>query len=138
MKKITTLAFFLLCFFSLKAQTRVEALVPAHDPVMIKDGNTYYVFCTGFGITVYSSPDMKTWTRRAPVFAKAPQWAVDAIPGFRGHIWAPDISYHNGKYYLYYAVSAFGKNTSCIGLAVNKTLDSTSADYHWQDLGKVI
>ena len=23
---------------------------PVHDPVMIKQGATYYVFCTGFGI----------------------------------------------------------------------------------------
>lgn len=112
--------------------------IPAHDPVMIKQGNTYYMLCTGFGVTVYSSTDMKNWKQRSPVFDKAPEWAVQAVPGFNGHIWAPDISYHNGKYYLYYSVSAFGKNTSCIGLAVNKTLDSTSADFKWEDLGKVI
>lgn len=111
---------------------------PVHDPVMIKQGNTYYVFCTGFGITVFSSSDMKSWKREKPVFDKAPEWAVKAIPGFRGSIWAPDISFHNGKYYLYYATSAFGKNTSCIGLAVNKTLDISSADFKWQDMGKVI
>jgi len=115
-----------------------EVRIPAHDPVMIKQGDTYYMFCTGFGITVYSSPDMKNWKRRNPVFSKAPEWAVAAIPGFRGHIWAPDISFHNGKYYLYYAVSAFGKNTSCIGVATNKTLDSASVDYKWEDQGKVI
>lgn len=38
----------------------------------------------------------------------------------------------------YYFVSAFGKNTSCIGLAVNKTLDTTSANYRWVDMGKKI
>src|SRR5215210_9295110 len=68
---------------------------PVHDPVMIKQGDTYYLFCTGFGIAVWSSKDLKTWRKEAPVFAKAPQWAVDTIPRFRGHIWAPDISYHN-------------------------------------------
>ena len=92
----------------------------AHDPVMIKQNNTYYVFCTGFGITVLSSTDMKSWKTEKPVFAKGPQWAVDSIHGFKGHIWAPDISKHNGEYYLYYSVSAFGKNTSCIGLTTNK------------------
>lgn len=111
---------------------------PVHDPVMIKQNNTYYLFCTGFGISVYSSKDMKIWRKEKPVFSQAPEWAMKAIPGFRGHIWAPDISYHNGKYYLYYSVSAFGKNTSCIGLAVNKTLDTASADYRWEDMGKVI
>jgi arabinan endo-1,5-alpha-L-arabinosidase len=112
--------------------------IPAHDPVMIKQDSTYYVFCTGFGISMWSSSNMKDWKQEKPVFNKAPQWAVEAIPGFKGHIWAPDISFHNGQYYLYYAVSAFGKNTSCIGLAVNKTLNTASPDYQWRDLGKVI
>lgn len=109
-----------------------------HDPVMIKEKNTYYLFCTGFGINVWSSKDLKSWRKEKSVFDKAPEWAVKAIPGFRGSCWAPDISYHDGKYYLYYAVSAFGKNTSCIGLAVNKTLDSASSEFKWVDLGKVI
>lgn len=116
----------------------VEVRIPAHDPVMIMQNDTYYMMCTGFGVTVYQSKDMKNWKRQSPVFSKAPEWAVKAVPGFRGHIWAPDISYHNGKYYLYYAVSAFGKNTSCIGVAVNKTLDTASADFKWQDMGKLI
>ncbi len=40
--------------------------------------------------------------------------------------------------YLYYSVSAFGKNTSCIGLATNKTLDPSDPDYAWTDHGKII
>lgn len=111
---------------------------PVHDPVMIKQNNTYYLFCTGFGVSVYSSQDMKNWRKEKSVFSKAPDWTVQAIPGFRGNMWAPDITYQNGKYYLYYSISAFGKNTSCIGLVVNKTLDTTSSDYKWEDMGKVI
>ena len=112
---------------------------PVHDPVMIKQKDTYYLFATGNGLSVYSSKDMKTWRKHMPVFSKTPEWVTKALPNYRGSsMWAPDISYHNGKYYLYYAVSAFGKNTSCIGLAVNKTLDSASADYKWEDMGKVI
>ena len=82
---------------------------------------------------------MKNWRKDRPVFAKTPEWVIRAIPRFRGNsMWAPDISFNNGRYYLFYAVSVFGKNTSCIGLAVNKTLDSTSADYKWEDMGKII
>lgn len=112
--------------------------IPAHDPVMIRQDSTYYMFCTGQGITVWSSTNRRDWKRQPPVFAQPPHWATAAIPGFKGHIWAPDISFSNGRYYLYYAVSAFGKNTSCIGLAVNKTLDPASKDFHWDDLGKVV
>lgn len=112
--------------------------ISVHDPVMAKQGDTYYLFCTGQGISIWSSKDLTNWKREKPVFAEAPKWAVDAIPAFKGHIWAPDISFYNGKYYLYYSVSAFGKNTSAIGLATNTTLDPSSADYKWVDHGKVI
>lgn len=125
----------LACGISLSAQPEKT---PVHDPVMIKQGDTYYLFCTGRGISVWSSPDMVTWKKEKPVFDQAPAWAVAAVPGFKNHIWAPDISFHNGRYYLFYSVSAFGKNTSCIGLATNKTLNSNDPDYEWEDLGRII
>lgn len=109
-----------------------------HDPVMAKAGSTYYLFSTGRGISVYSSGDMLNWKQEQPVFASPPAWAVRDVPGFKGHIWAPDISYHNGRYYLYYSVSAFGKNTSCIGVATNTTLDPLAKNFEWIDHGKVI
>ena len=112
--------------------------VPVHDPVMIRQGDTYYIFATGPGIAVWSSPDRVHWKHEKPVFAEPPAWALDAIPTFRGHIWAPDISYYDGKYFLYYSVSAFGKNTSCIGVATNVTLDPNDPKFKWEDHGKVI
>ena len=115
---------------SLHAQAPAVALanqpvtdVPVHDPVMIREDGTYYIFATGRGIAVWSSRDRRQWKQEAPVFAQPPAWAVEAVPTFRGHIWAPDISRHDGKYYLYYSVAAFGKITSCIGVAINVTLD---------------
>lgn len=112
---------------------------PVHDPVMVQQGNKFYLFCTGGGVQVFSSTDLKTWRREAPVFAQPPAWIGKALPRFRGNsLWAPDISYHDGLYYLYYAASVFGKNTSVIGLAVNKTLDSASADFRWEDRGPVV
>ena len=59
-----------------------------HDPVMIKEADTYYLFCTGWGITVYSSKDMKNWKKEKPVFAAPPAWALETVSGFKGHIWA--------------------------------------------------
>ncbi len=109
-----------------------------HDPVMIKQGNTYYLFCTGMGISMLSSKDMKTWKKENPVFEKAPEWTFREVPEFKSHIWAPDISYHHGIYYLYYSVSSFAKNTSCIGLVTNKTLDPSSPEYKWEDQGMII
>ena len=114
------------------------ARVGIHDPVMARDGGRYYLFATGMGIAVWSSADLKTWTREKAVFSEPPAWAVEAVPTFKGHIWAPDIVHHQGRYYLYYSVSAFGKNTSCIGVASNVTLDPTDPRFRWTDHGKVI
>ncbi len=105
---------------------------------MIHAGGTYYLFGTGRGIQVWSSPDLKEWTHLPPVFASPPAWAAKVAPGFQGDIWAPDISYHNGTYYVYFAVSAFGRNASAIGLATNRTLDPKDPKYHWVDHGVVV
>lgn len=112
--------------------------VEVHDPVMARQGKTYYLYSTGPGITFYSSQDMKTWKPEGRIFATDPAWARKAAPSFDGHVWAPDIQYHNGKYYLYYSVSGFGKNTSGIGVATNTTLDPRARDYRWQDQGMVL
>ncbi|MGV3641887.1 MAG: arabinan endo-1,5-alpha-L-arabinosidase [Adhaeribacter sp.] len=112
--------------------------ISVHDPVMAKQGDTFYLFCTGRGIAVWSSQDLKTWKAEKPVFDQAPAWAGQVVPGFRNHIWAPDISFHKGRYYLYYSISAFGKNTSAIGLATNTSLDPGHPDFKWVDQGPVI
>jgi arabinan endo-1,5-alpha-L-arabinosidase len=108
-----------------------------HDPVMAKEGDTYYVFHTGGG--VWSSKDMITWKREKPVFdsANRPAWLADA--GFpRPGYWAPDIINYQGRWQLYYSNSAFGKNTSAIGVTTNKTLNAASPDYKWVDQGKIV
>ncbi len=109
-----------------------------HDPVVAKHGDTFYLYCTGNGVSVLSSKDLKTWQREPQVFATPPQWALDEVPGYRGHTWAPDISFHNGKYYLYYSCSSFGKNSSSIGVATNVTLDPKDPAYKWEDHGRVV
>jgi arabinan endo-1,5-alpha-L-arabinosidase len=115
-----------------------ETEIRVHDPVMIKQGDRYYLFCTGFGISVYASTDLQEWTREPRVFNEPPAWAVEQVQGFRGHIWAPDISFLDGTYYLYYSVSTFGSNRSMIGLATNTTLDPEDSGYQWADHGPVV
>lgn len=116
-------------------------LAPVHDPCLIKEGGTYYVYGTSMpgspGITLHTSPDLIHWTSRAAIFDSVPAWALELIPGARG-MWAPDASRFRGGYRLYYAVSTFGSNRSAIGLATNVTLDSSAPDYRWQDRGLVL
>src|SRR4051812_33042527 len=131
---LSAVAFFLLAV--LRAEPAPGPLaIPMHDPAIIRQAGVFYVFATGMGITVWSSSDMVNWKREKPVFDAPPAWAVEAVPTFKGHIWAPDISTFNGQYYLYYSVSAFGKNTSCIGVATNVTLDPRDPAFKWVDHG---
>jgi arabinan endo-1,5-alpha-L-arabinosidase len=139
MKNCNQLKIHWLTFFVfLTAISFGQEKIRVHDPVMIRENGIYYLFCTGWGISVWSSSDMQSWEREEPVFNEPPQWATDAVEGFRGHVWAPDIAFYNNEYYLYYSVSSFGKNTSCIGLATNKTLDPSDPGFEWIDHGKVI
>ncbi len=124
--------------FTFSVSMAQETDIRAHDPVLIKEGDTYYMFCTGLGISMHSSPDMISWTKEKPVFDKSPDWVYEVVPNFRYHFWAPDIHFYNGKYYLYYSVSSFGKNTSAIGLVTNTTLNPDDANYKWEDQGMVV
>lgn len=108
-----------------------------HDPVIAKEKKNYYVFSTGPGIAMRMSSDRVTWQPPVPVFNPVPAWTATTIPGNRGFFWAPDISFFNHRWHLYYAVSTFGRNRSAIGLATNATLDPKRPDFKWVDEGPV-
>ena len=109
-----------------------------HDPSLLRQGDAYYLFSTGRGIPIRKSGDLVRWDDAGRVFPDGPpEWAKREVPGARS-LWAPDISFTEGEYRLYYSVSTFGSQRSCIGLATNGTLDATSKDYKWIDRGKVI
>jgi arabinan endo-1,5-alpha-L-arabinosidase len=115
-----------------------------HDPTMAGEGGTYYVFSTGDpagsigngNIQIRTSRNLRDWTYAGTVFAAKPAWITSAL-GDIPNLWAPDISYFNGLWHLYYAGSSFGSNNSVIGLATTPTLDPRSPRYHWTDDGLV-
>src|SRR5271157_4052360 len=137
---ITAVRLALACLLFGAAPAAVHAAPPAyaHDPSMIREGDYYYLFATGQGIPVQRTRDLKVWEDLPAVFRNMPEWMGKEVPGYGGNLWAPDISFHKGTYYLYYAVSTFGSNRSCIGLATNTTLDPRSPAFKWVDKGKVI
>jgi arabinan endo-1,5-alpha-L-arabinosidase len=114
-----------------------------HDPAIIKAGNTWYVFSTTTGrgadgqLPIRCSTDLLEWKRCGNVFPAIPDWIKQDSPT-TGNLWAPDISYFDGVYHLYYVYSIFGKNTSGIALLTNKTLDPASPDFRWNDQGLVL
>ena len=113
-----------------------------HDPSIIKEGDTWYLFGTtterprAGELPVRCSKDLQRWQRCGYVLPAVPDWIRKESPETK-ELWAPDISYFNGEYHLYYAFSVFGKNTSGIALLTNKTLDPSSAQFRWIDRGLV-
>jgi arabinan endo-1,5-alpha-L-arabinosidase len=108
--------------------------IGVHDPAMIWDGSLYYLFATGGTLGSRSSPDMRTWNNAGNVFSATPAWVTTALGSDPGSLWAPDISYFNGNFRVYYAGSSFGSNNSVIGLATTPSLKSP----RWTDDGLVI
>lgn len=119
--------------------------IRTHDPGLIRQDATYYVFSTGDerglnqgNIQIRASNDLASWELLGTVFQAIPGWIGEELGSTPPNLWAPDIAYFNGKYHLYYAGSRFGSNNSVIGLATNVTLDPASPDYQWIDTGMVI
>ncbi len=126
------------------ATARSEDGVPhegprAHDPsTIVQCGNEFWVFATGTGVLSFRSTNLLSWASGPRVMPRLPAWIDRVVPGHRGHLWAPDIIHVGGRYRLYYSVSAWGKNSSAIALASNRTLDPAQPDYAWRDDGIVV
>lgn len=125
------------------------------DPTVIRGQGTdrnWYALCTSDSLNdadvdangvrrthlmpILRSSDLVTWTYMGDAFSAAtrPAWAV---PG--AGLWAPEITYRNGKYFLYYVVTDVTDATSgepgcgsdnAIGVAT-----STSPLGPWVDSG---
>lgn len=107
-----------------------------HDPVMAYERGVYHVFSTGRGIQHATSTDMKTWTVHAtPAMTVIPQWTHDSVPGFRDHVWAPDIIRYKDRWWMAYSCSTFGRNTSAIGLLSTRHLGERTI---WNDEGPIV
>lgn len=118
------------------AQTGDVRDVP--DPSIIEYEGSFYIFSTAPGIPIRSSTDLYRWERIGTVFPDAlPDWAQTEVPGTQIP-WAPDVSFFNGRYHVYYALSTFGGQRSAIGLATNPTLDPKRPEYRWVDEGMVL
>ena len=131
-----------LCVINLHAQPRhhqrrmafATDTVMAHDPVMAYENGTYHLLSTGMGIQWATSKDRKTWVMQpTPFIEQVPQWTHDSVPGFRNHVWAPDIIQWHNRWWLAYSCSTFGKNTSAIGL-----MSASSLTGQWKDEGCIV
>lgn len=105
-----------------------------HDPSVVKTpSGTYIAASTGDNLLLKTSTDRTAFVSAGSVFPNGASWTTSYTGGSKS-LWAPDISYHNGKYWLYYSASTFGSNHSAIFLATS----TTGASGSWTNNGMVI
>ncbi|MFT4114783.1 family 43 glycosylhydrolase [Silvibacterium sp.] len=118
---------------SVKVEYSATDTVGTHDPSMIPSFWGYSLFATHSSIHQHVSLDMKHFYDAGTALPTAPSW-TNAYTADSGDLWAPDASYRNGRYWLYYAASSFGSDTSAIGLATSQT----SLPGSWKDSGAAV
>jgi arabinan endo-1,5-alpha-L-arabinosidase len=113
---------------------RVTGDTGTHDPTVVRapDGR-YILAATGNNLSLKTSTDRIAWRNAGVVWPGGAPWTTPYTNGGR-NLWAPDISYHNGQYYLYYSASTFGSQRSAIFLATSPTAASGS----WTNQGLII
>lgn len=108
-----------------------------HDPTFIRNENgTYTLLLTNNMLQVQQSTNMLNYSNKNRIFNSLPSW-VSSEGISATDVWAPQITYRDGKYWCYYTVSSFGSNNSAIGLAVTNSLNVNSPDYGWEEKGMV-
>lgn len=122
----------------LKAEQDVEIEfrnVSVHDPSIVKDGDTYYIF--GSHLAGAKSTDLMNWEMIGsgvnagnPIIPDARKEMPEAFAWARTNtFWAPDvIKLPDGKYYMYYCNCEGSSPLSCMGLAVSDNIEGPYKD----------
>jgi xylan 1,4-beta-xylosidase len=116
------------------------------DPSLCRNGDDYYLVNSSFtyfpGIPVYHSRDLEHWTQVGHVITRPSQANFDGLEVSRG-VFAPDISFHDGTYYLVTTLVDCGGN--CYFTAKNPAgdwsdpvrldFDGIDPSFFWDDDG---
>ncbi len=70
MEVYTKIKSILSLLFILTGSATIAQDIVVHDPVVIKQKDTYYLYCTGNGISVFSSKDLKKWNKKQQVLQR--------------------------------------------------------------------
>jgi arabinan endo-1,5-alpha-L-arabinosidase len=112
----------------------VTGSIGVHDPEVVRAPNgRYIVVHTGNNISIKTSTNRIAWSNGGVVWPNGAPWTTPYTGG-SANLWAPDISFLNGQYYLYYSASTFGSQRSAIFLATSPTAAAGS----WTHRGLVI
>lgn len=121
-----------------------HAQVGTHDPsTVVEEDDRLWSVATGGGVAILQgNKDGEGWKAAGRIFGRGdlPAWHKEMVPENRGHLWAPDVirSSDGKRWWVYYSISSFGKNTSAIGMVSSESLDPEDGDFEWKDEGMVV
>ncbi|KAG8817879.1 hypothetical protein FRC17_011056 [Serendipita sp. 399] len=111
------------------------AYTGVHDPSALcqRTDGTWFLFSTAVGIAIRTSKDRVTWTNAGVVWPSGAPWTSTYTGENNANLWAPDCTFRNGQFYLYYSASTFGSRNSGMFLARS----TTGAQGSWTNDGLV-
>ena len=117
------IAICLCAFASATAQQRSTYTNPVAagdlpDPSVIRVGQDYWATATTSEwapeFPILHSRDLVNWKVVGAVFQSRPEWSV-------GSYWAPEISQHRGRFFIYYTARKKETNSLCVAVATART-----------------
>lgn len=97
------------------------------DPSVLRVEDDYYLINSSFtnfpGLPLFHSRDLATWTQIANVITRPSQANFQGLRSSRG-IYAPDISYHKGIFYVV---------TTCVDCGGNMIMTATRPEGPWSE-----
>nr|WKN36065.1 glycoside hydrolase family 43 protein [Tunicatimonas sp. TK19036] len=115
--------------------TFTNPLMDGADPwVTRKDGYYYYLHTTGRNLTIWKTKDLS----ELPTATHKVVWEPPAQGANSESIWAPELHYLDGKWYLYYTATDQedpGDHNRYVFVLENKSTDPLQGK--WVDRGKV-
>jgi len=98
------------------------------DPSIVRVGEDYYIATSTFewfpGVQIHHSRDLSNWRLVSRPLSRASQLDMRGNPDSCG-VWAPDLSYANGRFHLLYTdVKRYGRTT------VNGDKGTSFRDFH--------
>ena len=116
------------------APSRVTGDFGVHDPSAVsRPDGSYLIAHTGRDVVLRTSTDRVAFRTAGSVFPGGASWTTPYTNGSRD-LWAPDLSYRDGRYLLYYSASTFESNKSAIFLATSPSGDPGT----WTHRGLVV